>query len=608
VAKKGTSTVSTTTSKKTGPKTSTTASNTHTGASSTYTTSSTTYTTSSITYTSVTLTSTYASSTTTSKTSTNTLPSYTIFIDGSRIKAKNSFTGKIDYEGTDAASVIQNTIDSLGKDGGKIFLTAGTYQVKQIVVAQSGITVDADVGAILIATDEGITTRNFPARATHDPVYGEKTEIVVSAPIILVDQATRVTLKNLIIDGNPMSRTFYRDGILVWDSSGVLIEACDIRNVEGNGIRVRSSGTYNLDNPESSALKTSDITIRGCEVHDTRTNVVGTFVLKAFGYDIEFSERVNIEGSVAEGTQESSFRSHYSRHVLFSGNTAKPIHRVTTGEAFDMYRSDDITIRGNKISEPAAVYVYEYVRNLLVENNDMTGSAGSEVQVNLQGIEGYRTCPIENVWFRSNTMTGSIHLPNSYLKNLYFERNVFYRMRSWPGSEMPRVHDNINFNSNAFLVRDDIAATANIPINFTANKFYNRVEVSGSAAGAVTFQTNEFTSDGASYAVGIFIGGSVPKVSIVGNNFHDITYQAIFATVGPGLYQNGQIEMDHNNFKRNGFVGPQDTVLIQMNSVNSIRATNNYFDSTPGTFTMNLGNASGEATMNVIDKPIYWKT
>jgi hypothetical protein len=50
--------------------------------------------------------------------------SYVIYIDSDGlVKAKNGFTGHIDYKGTDLASVINEALDQL--DGGIVFVKSG---------------------------------------------------------------------------------------------------------------------------------------------------------------------------------------------------------------------------------------------------------------------------------------------------------------------------------------------------------------------------------------------------------------------------------------------------------------------------------------------------
>ena len=61
--------------------------------------------------------------------------SYIVFVDsadGNKIKAKNGTTGKIEYSGTDGATVIQSAINALPNSGGAIVLRAGTYNLSLI--------------------------------------------------------------------------------------------------------------------------------------------------------------------------------------------------------------------------------------------------------------------------------------------------------------------------------------------------------------------------------------------------------------------------------------------------------------------------------------------
>ena len=68
--------------------------------------------------------------------------SYIIFKDGSTVYAKNGATGKIDFRGTDAATIIQNSHDSL-KNGGKIFIKPDTYTImKTINITKNSVTVE----------------------------------------------------------------------------------------------------------------------------------------------------------------------------------------------------------------------------------------------------------------------------------------------------------------------------------------------------------------------------------------------------------------------------------------------------------------------------------
>lgn len=530
---------------------------------------------------------------------------YLIGAQRSKFFALNQKTGRIDYSGHDATTVIQNAIDALSNIGGKVYITPGTYPVTQITLTGSNIILESE-SAVLFASDNGISTREFPSgiQKTSD------TRIVMvlnSAPVLLIDRASQVTVRNIVIDGNPLSRSFNRDGILIWDSTGVLVENCEIRNVEGSGIRTRSSGTYDLSDPQNSNLNTRDVMIKGCRVHGTRTNPpYFSEGVKGFGYEVEFSEGVHIENSVAQDCGESMFRPEYSRHVDFLNNTGNTILRVTSGEVFDIYRSDYVVVRGNRIFDPGGlgIFIYEYCRNLLIENNEIRSLSPESVQVSLHGIGGFQSAPIENVRFSNNSISGTVELSNSYLKNVEFDSNSIYSLRAYPAEETPQVFENITFASNTFLAKSVQAAVVSIPVTFVANSFMNRVELRELAAGTAILQNNEFTSDGVAYAAGIYIAGSVNHAVLENNYFHDITYQAIFVTVDSGLVQNGLLEIVGNRFKHNGFVGPQDTVVFKASSVSAIVMTSNIFEWTPGTFAVYGFGVSGTVADNVADKPI----
>ncbi len=111
--------------------------------------------------------------------------SYIIFKDGNTIYAKNGMTGKIEFSGTDAATVIQNAINAL-ISGGKIFIKNGTYTLT------SGITFGG----------EGFY--NPPNRATS--IQGEEIYGTVlynnSASVAVTLQGRFSSIGNLTIKGN----------------------------------------------------------------------------------------------------------------------------------------------------------------------------------------------------------------------------------------------------------------------------------------------------------------------------------------------------------------------------------------------------------------------
>ena len=69
--------------------------------------------------------------------------SYIIYKVDTEYRAKNGLTGKIDYSGTDASTVIQAAIDAL-TNGGKIFIKSGTYIITNPIEIVGELTLEGE--------------------------------------------------------------------------------------------------------------------------------------------------------------------------------------------------------------------------------------------------------------------------------------------------------------------------------------------------------------------------------------------------------------------------------------------------------------------------------
>jgi len=85
--------------------------------------------------------------------------SYIIDKSGDTYRALNGTTGKIDYSGTDAASVIQLAINALGTTGGKIFIRAGTYLISSPISISVPLTMEGETGTILKSSGDNSILR-----------------------------------------------------------------------------------------------------------------------------------------------------------------------------------------------------------------------------------------------------------------------------------------------------------------------------------------------------------------------------------------------------------------------------------------------------------------
>jgi hypothetical protein len=107
--------------------------------------------------------------------------SYIIFQENGMIYAKNGKTGKIEFSGADAATVIQSAINAL-TNGGKIFIKAGTYTLTAPLLFDDGDYMNKE----WILSGEGIATKFYCNTANVNAIE--------------IKNATRVTLENFRIE------------------------------------------------------------------------------------------------------------------------------------------------------------------------------------------------------------------------------------------------------------------------------------------------------------------------------------------------------------------------------------------------------------------------
>lgn len=175
----------------------------------------------------------------------DTSPFYIVYKSGNMIKAMNSNTKTVDYLATDAAKVVQNTIDN---SSGKIFIKNGTYKIKSHLIVKSP-------GRVIIQGENKFTTQFICDSLLNNlMIIGDDTNVTDA-----------FTLMNIRIDGtgSPSSQdiltfrntkfVYIYDTYLVNFNTGILfdtyggarksyyamVERCDIKGIYGTG----SNGT-----------------------------------------------------------------------------------------------------------------------------------------------------------------------------------------------------------------------------------------------------------------------------------------------------------------------------------------------------------------------------
>ncbi len=168
--------------------------------------------------------------------------SYIIFKDGNTIYAKNGMTGKIEFQGSDAATVINNCITALPSAGGLIHLKRGIYTISAPITI---LPKKDQFSANTIIQGEGYGTNlQLAAGATTDVIN------------MGAEHISRFTIRDFHIDGNkiaaPLGGMGINIGTSAWDVliDHLLITNCHNYGIYQNGgttLRLRDIYTYYCD-------------------------------------------------------------------------------------------------------------------------------------------------------------------------------------------------------------------------------------------------------------------------------------------------------------------------------------------------------------------------
>lgn len=282
--------------------------------------------------------------------------SYIVFIDGGMVYASNGRTGRLEYYGTDASSVIQAVLDSLESDGGMVLIKEGTYVISKTIKIPGNVTLSG----------VGYATKLVLADYADEEVIENKHEDAY------VD--SNIVITNLQIDGNGARQTYGAQvsAVFLTRVESCRVEGCWIHNVAQGGT---NAGIY--------VRYSNNVAIRGNMIYDNR--YAGIFLRKGAN-DI-----------ISNNWFRHNHRAVYLRdhsYGIVEGNQI-----VSGGEGVRMYgNASDNIIQGNLIKdnyeEAIAVIHNECENNFLIDNylidnvaqvwDDGTGTI-------IRHNEGYRT-------------------------------------------------------------------------------------------------------------------------------------------------------------------------------------------------------------------------
>ena len=342
--------------------------------------------------------------------------SYIIYKVDTEYKAKNGLTGKIDYSGTDASTVIQAAING-GK--GKIFVKKGNYLLSAMLTIPSNSILEGEVGTVFTLVDDA----GF-------------------ANPIRVINAENVVLNRFKLDGNKVNQTVYdKDGILISNSSDVLVnEVWSTKNF-GEGIEI---------------------------INSSRITVTNNFLLNNGGTSPNFGDGIGIDSSsysiisgnmIINNTCEAvdiANESHYNTvsNNIMIGNRVGVGIRVA-GSSFNVVQGNII-----KDSTENGVSIYDTATNNILLGNQIVGNGIFGVKVDSNNNQ------IENNIVSNNTETG-IQISGTSTYNIIEGNTIFQNGRHGVALETNTV---LNLLSN------NVIYSNSQEINIT----YNNIRLVGS--------------------------------------------------------------------------------------------------------------------------------
>jgi len=235
-------------------------------------------------------------------------PSYVISKIGDKYYAKNGETGEIEFSGTDASSVIQSAIDALPADGGKIFIKAGTYELKNgLVINKDKVELEGEGKSSTLRVADGAN---------------------LTVPIIRVGNGItareHISIHDLQIDGNRAGQTAGEKahGIHLNRVRKSCICRCYIKSTfprihgGGDGIWIDVPSSIKISDNSFYDVGDRGITVMGEEGADTFAGIIIVNNLFKAGFDRSISVEcptlgkylydVIIVGNVCDGNAEGS--------------------------------------------------------------------------------------------------------------------------------------------------------------------------------------------------------------------------------------------------------------------------------------------------------------
>jgi len=280
---------------------------------------------------------------------------------------QNGTTGRIDYSGPDAATVIQPAINALF-DGGLIVLRRGIYPLTNTLLVGQGIHLVGERGAVIRVADGSQNSAN---------------------PFNMIEVAgDGATIEGIELDGNASSNpnlagtTLYpapanpdmQSGVVVHAGRNVKILDCHIHDIWNAGIWLRAIDTIEGTEISGCRLESTGVSHADPSTTNRPQSANAIYVLR----QSTSTSKARIHNNFIKDTFGRGIYLHFDSDSIVSDNVivnSRSCSTETAGIVLDDFIQRTI-VKGNQISgyAPGIYLVWRGCENVIIEGNSCTNA------------------------------------------------------------------------------------------------------------------------------------------------------------------------------------------------------------------------------------------
>ncbi len=300
--------------------------------------------------------------------------SYLIYKSESLYYAKNGTTGIVDYVSRDAATVIQNAINSLNPTGGRIYLKAGTYNIYSMLTIHSPT-------PIIIEGENRDATFFYFAAIANGIIIGDASNVTQGCVIknIRIDggginTTDLITFRNTVFSTvENVHLTNFNIGILFDTYGGLkksyhaMIKDCQLQGTYGGGLPMAGKGVKLTGSIEWTANMN---TLLNCQIGmcDIGIDLDYSYTTKVIGCDCSYCNTgIKIERNGG---------SHRLMYNAFEGNNIWDI-QIATGSPDNLIMENTFAQIPGAISDAGIETTYWHNLNYKTENKGVLIANGT---------------------------------------------------------------------------------------------------------------------------------------------------------------------------------------------------------------------------------------